>query len=42
MNSFLRHYSSIVMTRHQEEAARRDRGQHHPPYADRRRDRNRT
>jgi hypothetical protein len=42
MNSFLRHDAAIVTIRRQEGAARRDRGLHHPPYADRRRDHDRA
>lgn len=39
MNSFLRQYAAIALTRHQHGTARPERGQHHPTYAGRRRDR---
>ena len=41
MNSFLRQYAVIALTRHVEEGMRPERGQHHSPYAGRRRDHNR-
>jgi hypothetical protein len=39
MNSFLRQYAAIALTRHLEGTARRERGRHHRPYDGRRRDR---
>jgi len=42
VNSFLRQYAAIALTRHVEEGARPDGGQHHAPYSGRRRDRNRA
>ena len=41
MNSFLRQYAEIALTRQLEEGTRPERGQHHSPYAGRRRDRDR-
>ena len=41
MNSFLRQYAAIALTRHVEEG-RPEGGQHHVPYSGRRRDLNRA